>query len=40
MTGEETDRNAVNSQMAAVRARESGFFDREIVPVSLPSGRR
>jgi len=33
-------RYPVESQTAAVRVRENGFFDREIVPVSLPSGRR
>src|SRR5215471_9493768 len=35
---EEQDRFAVKSQNAAVRARENGFFDREIVPIPLPSG--
>jgi acetyl-CoA C-acetyltransferase len=28
----------VKSQNAAVRAREDGFFDREIIPVPLPNG--
>ena len=32
------DRYAVKSQNAAVAAQESGFFDREITPVPLPSG--
>src|SRR4030081_2742193 len=35
---EEMDRFAVKSQNAAVRAREDGFFDREIIPVPLPNG--
>jgi acetyl-CoA C-acetyltransferase len=35
---EEMDRYAVKSQNAAVRARDDGFFDREIVPVPLPNG--
>src|SRR5438105_11340723 len=35
---EEMDRYAVKSQNAAVAAQESGFFDREIVPVPLPNG--
>jgi acetyl-CoA C-acetyltransferase len=35
---EEQDRYAVKSQAAAVKARENGFFDREIIPVPLPSG--
>jgi acetyl-CoA C-acetyltransferase len=35
---EEMDRYAVKSQNAAVRAREDGFFDREIIPVPLPNG--
>ena len=38
VTREEMDRYAVKSQTAAVQAREDGFFDREIVPVPLPSG--
>jgi acetyl-CoA C-acetyltransferase len=38
ITREEMDRYAVKSQNAAVRARENGFFDREIVPIPLPSG--
>jgi acetyl-CoA C-acetyltransferase len=33
------DRYAVKSQSAAVAARDGGFFEREIVPVSLPDGR-
>ncbi len=36
---EEMDRFAMNSQNRAVEARENGFFDREIVPVPLPSGQ-
>ena len=36
---EEQDRYAVKSQGNATRARESGFFEREIVPVELPDGR-
>ena len=35
---EEQDRYAVKSQAAAVKARDGGFFDREIVPVPLPNG--
>jgi acetyl-CoA C-acetyltransferase len=35
---EDQDRYAVKSQNAAVHARESGFFDREIIPVPLPNG--
>jgi acetyl-CoA C-acetyltransferase len=38
ITREEMDRYAVKSQTAAVRARDDGFFDREIVPVPLPNG--
>jgi acetyl-CoA C-acetyltransferase len=38
ITREEMDRFAVKSQTAAVMARDDGFFDREIVPVPLPSG--
>ena len=36
---EEQDRYAVKSQNAAVAAQASGFFDREIIPVPLPSGQ-
>src|SRR5947209_20009949 len=36
---EEQDRFAVKSQAAAVKARDNGFFDREIVPVPLPNGQ-
>jgi len=35
---EEQDRYAVKSQTAAVKARDNGFFDREIIPVPLPNG--
>jgi acetyl-CoA C-acetyltransferase len=35
---EEQDRYAVKSQNAAVKARDNGFFDREIIPVPLPNG--
>jgi acetyl-CoA C-acetyltransferase len=35
---EEMDRFAVKSQDAAVKARDDGFFDREIIPVPLPNG--
>jgi len=35
---EEQDRYAVKSQDAAVKARDNGFFDREIIPVPLPNG--
>jgi len=35
---QEQDRYAVKSQDAAVKARENGFFDREIIPVPLPNG--
>jgi acetyl-CoA C-acetyltransferase len=36
---EEMDRFAINSQNRAVEARDNGFFDREIIPVPLPSGQ-
>ncbi|MEO8743850.1 MAG: acetyl-CoA C-acyltransferase [Candidatus Dormiibacterota bacterium] len=36
---EEQDRYAVKSQNAAVKARDNGFFDREIIPVPLPNGQ-
>jgi len=39
VTREEMDRFAVKSQTAAVKARDDGFFDREIVPVPLPDGQ-
>ncbi|HEY2598004.1 MAG TPA: acetyl-CoA C-acyltransferase [Candidatus Dormibacteraeota bacterium] len=35
---DEQDRYAVKSQNAAVKARDNGFFDREIIPVPLPNG--
>jgi acetyl-CoA C-acetyltransferase len=35
---EQMDRFAVKSQNAAVAAQEAGFFEREIIPVPLPSG--
>jgi len=35
---EEQDRYAVKSQNAAVAAQNNGFFDREIIPIPLPSG--
>jgi acetyl-CoA C-acetyltransferase len=35
---EEMDRYALMSQQRAVAAQNSGFFDREIVPVPLPNG--
>ena len=35
---EDMDRFAKRSQDRAVAARDSGFFDREIVPVELPGG--
>ncbi|MBO0683415.1 MAG: acetyl-CoA C-acyltransferase [Candidatus Dormibacteraeota bacterium] len=38
ITREEMDRYAVKSQTAAVKAREDGFFDREIIPIPLPNG--
>jgi len=38
ITREEQDRYAVKSQDAAVKARDNGFFDREIIPVPLPNG--
>ena len=38
ITREEMDRYAVKSQEAAVKARDNGFFEREIVPVPLPNG--
>ena len=39
ITREEMDRYAVKSQTAAVKARDDGFFDREIIPVPLGDGR-
>jgi len=36
---EEMDRFALQSQQRAVASQDSGFFDREIVPVSLPNGQ-
>src|SRR2546430_8584873 len=39
VTREEMDRFAVKSQNAAVKARDDGFFDREIIPVPPPNGR-
>jgi acetyl-CoA C-acetyltransferase len=39
ITREEMDRFAVKSQTAAVKARDDGFFDREIIPVPLPNGQ-
>jgi acetyl-CoA C-acetyltransferase len=36
---EEQDRYAVKSQAAAVKARDNGFFEREIIPVPLPNGQ-
>ena len=36
---DEMDRYAVKSQNAAVKARDDGFFDREIIPVPLPNGQ-
>src|SRR5947199_9929114 len=38
ITREEMDRYAVKSQTRAVQSRDGGFFDREVVPVSLPNG--
>jgi acetyl-CoA C-acetyltransferase len=38
ITREEMDRYAVKSQNLAVKARDDGFFDREIIPVPLPDG--
>jgi acetyl-CoA C-acetyltransferase len=38
ITREEMDRFAVKSQNAAVKARDDGFFDREIIPVPIPNG--
>jgi acetyl-CoA C-acetyltransferase len=35
---EEQDEFAVQSQHRAVAAQEAGFFDREIIPVTTPSG--
>jgi len=35
---EEMDHYAVKSQTLAVEAQNSGFFDREIIPVALPNG--
>jgi len=36
---EEQDRYAVKSQSAAVKARDDGFFEREIIPIPLPNGQ-
>ena len=38
VTREEQDEFAVQSQTRAVAAQEAGFFDREIIPVTTPSG--
>jgi acetyl-CoA C-acetyltransferase len=38
VTREQQDEYAKRSQDLAVEAQESGFFDREIVPVELPDG--
>jgi acetyl-CoA C-acetyltransferase len=38
VTREEQDEFAAQSQQRAVAAQESGFFDREISPVTTPSG--
>jgi acetyl-CoA C-acetyltransferase len=38
VTREQQDEYAVRSQELAVAAQESGFFDREIIPVELPDG--
>src|SRR6266849_5757504 len=38
ITREEMDRYAVKSQALAVQSRESGFFEREIIPIPLPNG--
>src|SRR5450755_2205312 len=35
---EEMDRFALRSQQRAVAAQDDGFFDREIVPITLPDG--
>src|ERR1700730_7599998 len=35
---EEMDQFALRSQQRAVAAQDSGFFDREIIPVPLPTG--
>jgi acetyl-CoA C-acetyltransferase len=35
---EEMDRYAVKSQTLAVRSRDDGFFEREIIPTPLPNG--
>ncbi len=35
---EEQDEFALQSQLRAVAAQEAGFFDREIIPVTLPDG--
>jgi acetyl-CoA C-acetyltransferase len=35
---QEMDQYAVKSQNAAVASQQSGFFDREIIPVPLPNG--
>src|SRR5436309_1265269 len=39
ITRQDRDRFAVKSQEAAVKARDNGFFDREIIPVPLPNGQ-
>ena len=38
VTREEQDEFAVQSQWRAVAAQESGFFEREIIPVTTPGG--
>src|ERR1700737_1566729 len=36
---EEMDKFALQSQQRAVRSQDDGFFEREIIPVPLPSGQ-
>ena len=36
---EEMDRFALQSQQRAVASQDSGFFDREIIPIPLPNGQ-
>ncbi len=39
ITRERMDEFAKRSQDRAVEAQKNGFFDREIVPVTIPDGR-
>ena len=38
VTREEMDEFAARSQQRAVESQQNGFFEREIIPVTLPDG--